>query len=434
MSRRGTRLSLGRAVVLAVLVTAPASAALAQSQSQAEPREPDRVPWFRPPNSIQLGRVRIDFRVRLHQDVRRFSPDADPAGWETTFRRARVGVQGRVSTALEYDFDAELRDGDHPLRNAFINYSRYEVAEIRAGRFKVPFGREQLASIFEYDFIERSLINTALVPTRDTGVMVHGEVGDGILMYRTGVFAHDGDSSRVQTATGDRFEDVRAGDGSWAGRLVVSPWAQTGGALRRTEVAGAMTVASIDEGLFGPEGRTLSGYRFSRRVFVRGRRTRVGLDGAWTRGPVTVQAEYIRLRDERASLGPGNVDVPDAVAQGWYVSAAWTLTGEPQGLELSPSRPLFRGGFGALELAGRVESLGFRSAGSGGDVPSVEPRAANILENRDRILTFGINWYPNRWSRLQIHLTSEHLQDPERTPVPGRTTFRGLTCRLQLVM
>ena len=378
MRRPRQLLNHGRSLALAALLCAGGAAT---AQAQAPPAEARQgSPAFRPPNTFRFGDVRIDFRVRLHHDFRRFEPDATSEGWEPTFRRARVGIQGQVTSDFDYDLDAELRDGVHPLRNAFVNYGRFESAEIRAGRFKVPFGREQMASIFEMDFIERSLINATLAPARDTGVMVHGEVADGILVYRTGVFAHDGDTSRVVTASADgELEDVRTGDGAWAGRLVVSPWGQTGGAFRRLELAAAVTVTSMDEGLFGVEGRTLSGHRFARRVYVRGRRLRTGLDGSWIRGAVSVQAEYIRLKDERQGQGSDGSSLPDAISRGWYVSGAWTLTGEPQTQELSPRRPLFRGGFGALELAARLESLHLGSGGRGGEYPAVNTRAANLL-------------------------------------------------------
>ncbi|HEV3486454.1 MAG TPA: hypothetical protein VG106_13670, partial [Vicinamibacterales bacterium] len=89
-------------VVLLAVAAAPAGA-----QSSPPPSE-DR-PVFHPPNSIQIGDFRLTVRVRLHQDFRRFSSDA-PEGWEPTFRRARVGLQGQVSDNFEYDLDAELRD------------------------------------------------------------------------------------------------------------------------------------------------------------------------------------------------------------------------------------------------------------------------------------------------------------------------------------
>ena len=426
-----------RAAVLAFLLVGVCVPALhAQTAQTGTQKEKEEDPWFRPPNSIRLGEFRLDLRVRLHQDFKRFSPDLDFTGWEPTFRRARVGVQGRIYDDLEYDLDAELRDKDHPWRNVYLNYRRFQAAEVRVGRFKVPFGREQLETVFEIDFLERSLINSTLTPTRSTGLMVAGELAEGVVEYRTGIFRDDGDSSRFEAVfiETDRFEDVRAGEGSWGGRIVVRPWERSRGRLRRLEAGAGITLTDMDTGLFGPEGRTLSGYTFSEPVYVNGRRTRLGVDGAWAVGPFGVQAEYIRLQDQRNGQGLGDVDLPDAVAQGWYVSGSWNLTGERATQENTPRRPLFRGGIGALELAARIEALRFGSVDTAGEAPFANPRAANILENRDRIVSLGLNWYPNRWGRVMLNFTREEIKDPERSPILGRTTFWGTACRLQLVL
>ena len=135
------------------------------------------------------------------------------------------------------------------------------------------------------------------------------------------------------------------------------------------------------------------------------------MDGRWTSGPVALQGEYIRVRDDRSTA-------PDAVADGWYASAAWNVTGERQDGN-GPLRPLFRGGAGTIEAAARVESLRF------GRLPPV-------AGSRNWILTLGLNWMPLRWGRLMFNVTREELSDPARTPVTGRTTFWGAACRLQV--
>ena len=90
------------------------------------------------------------------------------------WRRARVALEGRIYDDLEYEVDTELRDTEHPWRDVFLNYRRFEAAEIQVGKFKVPFGRDQLTSVFNNSFISRSLIGSQLSPGRDIGVMVHG--------------------------------------------------------------------------------------------------------------------------------------------------------------------------------------------------------------------------------------------------------------------
>ena len=63
----------------------------------------------------------------------------------------------------------------------------------------------------------------------------------------------------------------------------------------------------------------------------------------------------------------------------------------------------------------------FGSAGTGGEPPFTNPRAANILPNRDRALTLGGNWYLNRFGRIAFNAVRETIQDPLRSPLPDRT-------------
>ena len=77
----------------------------------------------------------------------------------------------------------------------FLNYRRFNEAEFRAGKFKVPFGRDQLTSVFANSFISRSLIGAQLTPGRDIGAMVHGRLAGGGELPG-GWFEHDGDNVR----------------------------------------------------------------------------------------------------------------------------------------------------------------------------------------------------------------------------------------------
>jgi len=110
------------------------------------------------------------------------------------------------------------------------------------------------------------------------------------------------------------------------------------------------------------------------------------------------------------------------------------VTGERKAAGLdAPRRPLFRGGAGALEVAFRVERLAFGSVAHD-DVPSTSPRAAAVLGNSDRVETLGVNWYLNRWVKLQANLIRETIADPSRGPLPERPTFWSQVVRFQLTI
>ena len=81
----------------------------------------------------------------------------------------------------------------------------------------------------------------------------------------------------------------------------------------------------------------------------------------------------------------------------------------------------------------RYERLWFDSVG-GTDPPFRNSRAETISRTGERALTLGINWTLNRFARIQINGIREHIDDPERNPVPNGATFWSRVIRLQFVL
>jgi phosphate-selective porin OprO/OprP len=406
-------------LVLCVLILLPAAAAAQDVRF--------------PPPSLRAGEFRVDLRVRFHFDVRGL--DTDPVGPDDfVWRRARVALEGRIYDDLEYEVDTELRDTEHPWRDVFLNYRRFEAAEVQGGKFKMPFGRDQLTSVFNNSFIFRSLIGAQLTPGRDIGVMVHGQLGGGKVDYAGGWFKEDGDNVRFsEDLEANEFEEAPV-DGTVAGRVEIAPWEATRGLARRVQFGFNATTADVAPGLFGLRGRMTDGFVFFEPVYVSGRRLRLGVDGIWTPGPFSVAAEYNRVSDERNGQGLGDVDLPNVIAEGWYLAGTWLITGENKAGGVEPRHPFPLRGAGAFEVVARIEEMRFSSAGTGGEPEFTNPRAANIKPNRDRALTLGGNWYLNRFGRIAFNAVRESIQDPLRSPLPDRTTFWSGTLRLQFVM
>jgi phosphate-selective porin OprO and OprP len=387
-----------------------------------------------PPPSLRMGEFRADLRARFHFDFRGLDSEPEVAPDVFVFRRARIALEGRIYDDLEYEVDADLRDTERPWRDVLLNYRRWEQAEIQGGKFKVPFGRDQLTSVFANSFVSRSLIGAQLAPGRDRGVMVHGRLAKEAIEYQAGWFKRDGDNAAFSEDLDQNEFESPPVDGLLAGRVEVAPWRQTRGGLRRLQIATNVTSGVVDDGLFGMRGRTVNGFVFFEPVYVSGRRIRLGIDALWTQGPFSVVAEYNRLTDRRNGQGLGDVDLPDVIAQGWYLTGTWVVTGENKAGGVEPRRPIHRGGPGALELVARVEELRFGSAGGSGEEPFTNPRAANILTNRDRVITLGGTWFLNTFGRVIFNAVRETIEDPVRSPLADRTRFWTGVVRLQFVM
>jgi phosphate-selective porin OprO and OprP len=419
-----------KTTIVALVFLAPTGVTAQSQQSTPEP-PPFRMDW-NPRPSIRLGDIaRIDFRLKLQGDFRSFDPEQDPDLDTFELHRRRAGIEGVLFQRLEFEIERELREGG-PWRDVFLNVDAANWLEIKGGKFKVPFGLEETTGTTDLDFIFRTLASDTIAPARDVGGMLHGRI-QRTLTYEVGVFREDGENARL---TEPVFllpgESEPQGGRIFAARVVASPVAR-GRNDERLRVGMAVTSSELPEGLNSLRGRTVFGSAFFPRVFVRGRRLRVGGQAEWNPGRFGLRAEYMRATDDRSGQGLGDVDLSDLVARGWYGSATWVITGERKGAGIRPRAPLFDGGIGAVEVGTRLEQLSFGSVAQEG--PAFRnPRAAHIAENRDRVWTTGVNWYPNRWSKIQVNAIREHMVDELRTPVAGRQTYWAGTVRLQLVL
>jgi len=195
----------------------------------------------------------------------------------------------------------------------------------------------------------------------------------------------------------------------------------------------ALTSSSSPEGLNSLRGRSTYDTVFAPRMYVWGNRVRTGLEGDWNPGALGFRGEYIRVAEERLGQGLGDVDLSDYIGRSWYVSAAWVITGEEKAGGVRPARSLFQDGFGAIEVASRFEATGFGSGSTAGPA-FTNPRADHVAPNEVRVWTAGVNWYPNRWVRLQGNAVRETYEDAQRTPVPGDSTFWSGVLRMQVVL
>jgi phosphate-selective porin OprO/OprP len=384
--------------------------------------------------------LRLDFGAKIQLDKRR--PGDDPVGFDDVeLTRARVGVDGELFRVFQFSVERELTEsGDvklnakadkTPWRDVYGELKFGDALQLRGGRFKIPFSLDQLTGVANNDFIYRSLGASHLAPARDIGGMIHGRVGDNTFGYAAGFFEHDGDNSRSTKVAG--------GDQTLAVRLTVRPLkavkalnldrAELGGNVATTDVSDASELPN------GLRGRTvMSEYTFFEPVFVRGTRRRYGADLDWTNDQFGARAEYMVVTDGRDGQGLRGNNLNAARGSAYYVQGSWLLTGDDKDRPVEPRRPLLRGGAGAIEIAARYERMWFDSKVTGEPAFS-NSRAEVILPSGDKALTLGVNWYLNRWVKLQLNGIHEELEDSGRTPLlDGGTKFWSTVIRAQLAL
>jgi phosphate-selective porin OprO/OprP len=393
--------------------------------------------------SLRFGEVvQIDLKAKWHFDFRRFSPDAVnlpaivnalPAKPDVfLLNKARFGLKGRVTKFFDYEIERDFRatfgkaNEYHPWKDIYADFNAHRLIHVKVGKFKMPFGLEEIGSEDKLDYALKSRVTDALAPARERGIMLHAGRGNR-WEYQVGLFRYDGEGSGIHgQPTAGRTAAARL-----AGRplRLVKPLPRT---IRRISLGVAATRGRMYEGANAINGQTYSGFTYFDRVFVRGFRQRFGVEMSWAEGPASIKGEYIRVSEERKKQGIRGEDLPNKLSDGWYVTGALVVLGKMKSRGGAPQKPLGRG-FGAVEMSARYDVLTFSSE-KGSGLPSRSPRAALILPNSERTWTVGPTWYLNRFVKIQVNGQRERPTDIERKAVFGRKSFWTGIIRLQAAL
>src|SRR5436190_1685939 len=441
-------LILPSAALLIVLTRSGAAPPAPQDTQQAGPKDPakkkdkDKAPKkpktkypsfdFKNHPSVRLAKgTHVDFTARVQEDITRSeAPTGDAGELETVdIGRREIGVEGEIANVIEYQVERTLTGAaEDRWRDVYAEFKYYDFARVRGGKFKLPFSLDEGTGARNRDFIYRSLAATHLAPGRDRGVMVSGRVYKKLIGYEAGVFNHDGRNARTKNP------DKVYGGQTTAERVTFHPMRNTKNTIGDISVGVAFTQSDVPEGISGIRGQTVLEQNFfsGSDYIVKGPRHRTGVEFQARPGPASIKAEWIRVETARRGQSVEDTDLSPIVGEGWYVSGSYALTGERKADGLDhPKKPLLPGwGYGAIEVAARIEKLRFHS-GSSSEQGSTSPRADTILGNADQVTTFGVNWYVNRWIKIQANFVHEKLDDPSQGPLPSKATFTSKAIRFQ---
>jgi phosphate-selective porin OprO/OprP len=359
------------------------------------------------------GNFGLQLRGVLQVDSRSFFKDGGTVGNDGfLLRRARPILQGTVFRDFDFLFVPDFgtsnnggNGGNAPtpqIFDAYLNYRYSPALQFQAGKFKSPIGLEQLEADRDLLLNERGL-PTDLVPNRDIGFELHGDLFQGIASYAAGIFNGVGDSRNSSLSD---FEDDKA----FEARLFFEPFKTL--SVPALKGFGFGVAGSFEEmqgtntlGLPATTGGSLPGYATvgqqqffaynptNGTVVAAGQHWRLSPQGYYYYGPFGLLGEYV-ISDQKVSLA-GTGTHPSALLANtsWGIVGSWLLTGEDATYGTVIPRHSFNpasGGWGAWQFVARYSELDIdHDAFPLFANPQTSARSAQEW-------SVGLNWYLNR--------------------------------------
>ena len=164
------------------------------------------------------GNFVLKLRGYLQTDARVYlSDDAQVLTNDLLLRRVRPILEGTVYKYYDFRIMPDFAGAAPTIFDAYFEARFKPEFAVRAGKYKPALGLERYQSATDVKFIERGL-PTNLVPSRDVGLQVAGDLAGGILNYNAALF--DG---VPDLASG--LNDVADGK-DLVGRLFIVPFAK----------------------------------------------------------------------------------------------------------------------------------------------------------------------------------------------------------------
>ncbi|HEY2775222.1 MAG TPA: porin [Candidatus Binatia bacterium] len=349
------------------------------------------------------GRYKLNVDGYVQADSR-WSVDNgdDPSVDQFSIRRARLDIRGTLADRFDFRFQPDFAGSQVVLQDAYLDGRFAPWAVTRLGKFKTPFGLEQLQADSNRVFLESSLVDN-LTPNRDVGAQLYGDFQHGAFTYQLAVLNGVPDGTSGDTDFNDAV-DVAA-------RVFALPLRNTTVVPLRGLGLGVAATAGREQGTASspqlPSFRTSSRntyFKYSAdspstsaaTTVANGDHWRVMPQGYYYYGPFGSMFEY-GVSNQELLKGATKGDTQNTA---WQLRAQWLLTGEAATYDvLVPSHDFNfgHGGWGAWEVALRYAELHV-------DGDTFTKGFADPTKSVSQIdsITAGLNWYLNRNIKLMF--------------------------------
>ena len=166
------------------------------------------------------GNFVLKLRGYLQADARIFlSDDAKVLTNDFLLRRVRPILEGTIYKYYDFRIMPDFGGSAPTIFDAYFQARFKPEFTVRAGKFKPAVGLERLQSATDIKFAERGF-PTNLVPSRDVGLQVAGDLSGGVVSYSAAIFNGVPDLASGLNDISDQKDLV--------GRLFIVPFAKQG--------------------------------------------------------------------------------------------------------------------------------------------------------------------------------------------------------------
>lgn len=381
--------------------TAASTAAGEAKAAAAEARKapPVEVSWKGAPQFKAAGGWSFKPRGRLQIDAGTINaPDSTTRfdGFGSEMRRARLGVEGDIPGGLGYKFEADFAGNEVEIADAIVTY-QHKGLKISVGQHNSFQSLEELTSSLNTSMMERAAFTDAFGFERRVGLSTQYTAGN--LLLQGGVFS-------------DNMSDLPNKGWSTDGRVVFMP--KLGDA--QLHLAGSVHFRDLNDAATTVRYRqrpflhTTAERFIDTRAFSASKETGYGLEAAFISGRFHAAGEAFWQKVARPT------GLADPTFFGGYAEMGFFLTGgDTRGYKngifdrVKPSKPVGKGGIGAVQVNLRYDRLDLSDAG--------------IAGGRQNGFAVSLVWTPTEYTRLMMNYGRMNYDDAQYPAAGGDRSY-----------
>ncbi|GIU22550.1 OprO/OprP family phosphate-selective porin [Shewanella colwelliana] len=346
----------------------------------------------------QDGRSTLEFKARIQADyvkadeLYKNGGDYVESFTDASIRRLRFGIEGYFSNSWEYELELDF-DGlaEVEVKDANVTYKGWDNSTLKLGFQKYAFGMEATGSSAHLAFLERASTDS-FSPDRALGVQWR-YVGNNYNLHLGYGVITENEFEETDDQNHAKMDMLNA-------RFTMAP-INSNGHLLHIGASGLYNNLN-DDAAKSLRYRARPNTKPTERIVDTGKikaesGIHYGAELAYQYSNLLLQAEYMTASVDQ-------IDDPKVSVNSYYAQAVYTITGEKWRYSgkkgtfkaVSPDSPISSGGWGAWEVALRVDQANFDDVDAG------------IEGGKKTDYVLGLNWYLE--DNLKAQLNYVHTQ------------------------